>query len=244
MPSDSSLTGRVIIVVGASSGMGQASARRLAREGASVVAAARRRERLEELQRELETEGIAIGVAEIDATRPADVERLVQDTLKQHARIDALVYATGTNVPERSLEQISVENWELLLATNLTGAFLCTKAVLPAMRRQGDGLIVYLSTGAVQAADVSGVAYQASKHGLSGLAGGTRAEEKKRGIRTTVVFPGLCDTEILLKRPVPTPREVVEKALRPEDVAEAVAFVCRLDPRCHVPELQLFAARV
>ena len=88
----------------------------------------------------------------------------------------------------------------------------------------GCGLIVYLSSAAVQMPDVSGVAYQASKHGLSGLAHGTRVEEKAAGIRTCVIFPGLCETEILDQRPVPTPREVLDLALNPRDVAEAVAF--------------------
>lgn len=234
----------IVLVVGASSGMGRATAMLLAREGARVVAAARRLERLHELKREAEAEGGTLDVAAVDVADRSDVDRLIQSAVERYGRIDTLVYATGTNIPERSLEVLSAENWELLLRTNLTGAFHCTKAVLPVMRKQQGGLIVYLSTGAVQYPDVSGVAYQASKHGLTGLAYGTRVEEKKHGIRTTILFPGLCDTEILLKRPVPTPKEIVEKALKPEDVAEAVAFLCRLDPRCHVPELQLFPARV
>ena len=92
--------------------------------------------------------------------------------------------------------------------------------------------------------DVSGVAYQASKHGLVGLAHGTRVEEKARGIRTSVIFPGLCDTEILTRRPVPTPREVLDLSLAPEDVAQAVVFLARLPARAVVPELQLLPARL
>jgi NAD(P)-dependent dehydrogenase (short-subunit alcohol dehydrogenase family) len=107
------------------------------------------------------------------------------------------------------------------------------------MRAGGGGLIVYISTAAVQMPDVSGVAYQASKHGLTGLAHGTRVEEKRHGIRTSIIFPGLCDTEILAKRPVPTPREVLDKALDPQDVAQAVLFLAQLHPRAVVPELQL-----
>jgi serine 3-dehydrogenase len=150
-----------------------------------------------------------------------------------------LVYATGTNIPDRALDVLAPDTWEMMLATNLTGAFLCTKAVLPTMREQGEGQIMYLSSAAVQMPDVSGVAYQASKHGLSGLAHGTRVEEKENGIRTTVIFPGLCDTEILDKRPTPTPRDVLDRALDPMDVAEAVLFVARLHPRAVVPEMQL-----
>jgi NADP-dependent 3-hydroxy acid dehydrogenase YdfG len=116
--------------------------------------------------------------------------------------------------------------------------------VLPVMRRQGTGLIVYLSTGAVQRPDVSGVAYQASKHGLTGLAHGTRLEEREHGIRTSIIFPGLCETEILLKRPVPTPRDVLDKALLPEDIADAVLFLAQLPARAVVPEMQLLPSRL
>ena len=233
-----------IVVVGASSGMGRASAARLARDGHRVLAVARRAERLEELREDLRKDGQTLATCAADATQVAEVDRVIATAVEQFGRIDALVYATGTNIPSRSLEVLSAEDWELLLRTNLTGAFLCTKTVLPVMRRQQSGLIVYLSTGAVQHPDVSGVAYQASKHGLNGLSYGTRVEEKKNGIRTTILYPGLCDTEILLKRPVPTPKEVVERALRPEDVADVVAFLCTMDPRCHVPEMQLFPAFV
>lgn len=239
-----SLRDQAIVVVGATSGMGRATALRLCRDGARVLAVGRRAERLQELETEVREVGSSVETCAADASQPADVTRMIDVALERFGRVDTLIYATGTNVPARSLEVLSTDDWELLLRTNLTGAFLCTKAVLPAMRRQQAGLIVYLSTGAVQYPDVSGVAYQASKHGLDGLAYGTRAEEKKHGIRTTIVYPGLCDTEILLKRPVPTPREIVEKALRPDDVAETVAFVCGLDPRCHVPELQLLPALV
>lgn len=234
-----SLKERAAIVVGASSGMGRAVVEGLAAEGAQVTAAARREERLEALREELAGRGTPIEIRRTDVTDRAQVEGLVQETARWLGRVDLLVYATGANIPERSLEVLTPETWEMMLQTNLTGAFLCTRSVVPVMRAAGGGLIVYLSTAAVQMPDVSGVAYQASKHGLTGLAHGTRVEEKKHGIRTTVIFPGLCDTEILTRRPTSTPREVLQKALDPQDVAEAVLFVARLDPRAVVPEMQL-----
>jgi len=239
-----SLKEKIAIVVGASSGMGRATAKLLASRGAKVVAAARREPALQELQREVASAGQTLEIQKVDATNQTDVERLIETTRERFGRIDLLVYATGTNIPDRSLERLSPEKWEMMLTTNLTGAFLCTRSVLPAMRAAGGGLIVYLSTGAVQMPDVSGVAYQASKHGLTGLAHGTRVEEKENGIRTTIIFPGLCKTEILDKRPVPTPTEIIEQALEPEDVAEAVCFVAELPPRAVVPELQLFPSRL
>lgn len=233
-----------VLVIGASSGMGMATARLLVFEQAQVMAVARRTDRLEQLQRDLSAQNQRLSIGTCDITQVADIERTISETVRQFGRIDVLVYAAGTNIPQRSLDVLSTADWDRLLATNLTGAFHCTQAVLPIMRAQRSGLIIYISTGAIQRPDASGVAYQASKHGLSGLSYGTRVEEKANGIRTTLIFPGLCDTEILHQRPVPTPPETLAKSLLPSDVAEAVAFVCRLDPRCHVPELQLFPSRL
>lgn len=239
-----SLDHQVAIVIGASSGMGRATVKALAKAGASVTAAARRTERLDELRTELNSENIEIDTFPVDVTDAKSVEALVDHVKQLRGRIDLLVYATGTNIPERGLKVLTPDTWEMMLDTNLTGAFHATRAVLPTMREQQEGLIVYLSTAAVQFPDVSGVAYQASKHGLSGLAHGTRAEEKMAGIRTTVIFPGLCRTEILDKRPVPTPEEILQLALEPEDVADAVLFVARLPPRAVVTEMQLWPSRL
>jgi len=193
------------IIVGASSGMGAATALLLAQHGWCVFAAARRRERLDQLA--ASHDQITPVVA--DATVETDVARVIATAVAATGRIDLLVYATGTNIPDRALTRLTPERWQELLTANLTGAFLCTQQVLPIMRQQQGGLIVYLSSAAVQRPDLSGVAYQASKHALVGLAQGTRMEERAHGIRTTVVFPGLCDTEILNQRPVPTPQDVL-----------------------------------
>ena len=238
------LAGKVAVVVGSSSGMGRDTARRFAQEGAAVVLAARSAAPLSELAEEITgTGGRAVAVP-TDAQDAAAVDRLIARAREAFGRIDILVYATGTNIPDRSLERLTRETWQMMLATNLSGAFYCTQAVLPTMREQGEGLIIYLSTGAVQKPDVSGVAYQASKHGMVGLAHGTMQEEKAKGIRTTVIFPGLADTPMVLKRPTPTPPEVMAHALDPDDVARACLFVATLPPRAHVPELILLPSRL
>lgn len=230
------MQGQVAIVVGSSSGMGRSTAKAFAQAGANVALAARRTDKLEELANEI---GAAALVCTTDVEDTDHVERLIQTTIERFARVDILVYATGTNIPERSLESLSYATWNMMIATNLTGAFHCTKAVLPIMRQQQSGLIVYLSSGCVQMPDVSGVSYQATKCGLSGLAHGTFKEEQAHGIRTTVIFPGLCDTPLVLRRPTPTPPEVMAKALQPQDVADACLFVATLPSRARVPELVL-----
>ena len=239
------LTGKTALVVGATSGMGRATAELFAAEGATVVLAGRRAGLLQEVG-----EGIAARTGQRAAGVPVDVRdrdqvrAMIEFTRAAFGRIDLLVYATGINIPDRSLTRLTPATWEDMLATNLTGAFHCTQLALPVLREQGEGLIIYLSTGAVQRPDVSGVSYQASKHGMVGLAHGTMQEEKANGVRTTVIFPGLTDTPLLLKRPVPTPPEVVAQALQPEDVAQACLFVASLPPRAHVPEMVLLPSRL
>lgn len=238
------LTGTCALIVGASSGMGRSTALRFAAEGAAVALAARRAEELAALATEIEASGGRALAVPADVRDAASVDRMVDRVHEAFGRLDVLVYATGTNIPDRSLERLTRETWEMMLATNLTGAFYCTQAALPIMRAQGRGLILYLATGAVQRPDLSGVAYQASKHGMVGLAHGTMQEEKSRGIRTTVIFPGLTDTPLVLKRPTPTPPAAMAHALQPEDVAEACLFVASLPPRAHVPELVLLPSRL
>jgi NADP-dependent 3-hydroxy acid dehydrogenase YdfG len=156
--------------------------------------------------------------------------------------VDVAIHAAGTNLPRRALNVLDPDDWDMMVATNLTAAYNLTHALLPAMRGNGGGLIVYVSSAAVQRPDQSGVAYQATKHGLVGLAHGAMQEEKGNGIRTTVLFPGPTDTPLVLKRPTPTPPEVMAKALQPEDVAAACLFVASLPPRVHVPELVMVPA--
>ena len=225
---------KVTIIMGASSGMGEACARLLVRSGHRVVLAARSREKLERLAAELGRKAAPFAA---DAGRREDVDRLIRFAESTEGRVDHLFYFAGTNIPQRSIETLAETDWEMMLRTNLSGAFHCTQAVLPLMRRQKQGLIAYVSSIAAKTADLSGVSYQASKRGLSGLAQGTFQEEKQNGVRTSVLFPGFTDTPLALKRPTPTPAETLALALKPEDVAEACLFLVSLPPRAYVPEL-------
>lgn len=234
--STTSMNEKVAVVVGASSGMGKATAKTFAKAGAQLVLAARSEDALNSLSDEI---GGHCLVCPTDATIVSSVENLIQKSLEIFGRIDVLVYATGTNIPDRSLEKLSHETWEMMLATNTTGAFNVTKAVLPCMQEQKGGQIIYVSSTCVQTPDVSGVSYQASKHALTGLAHGTFVEQKEHGIRTTIIFPGLTDTPLVLQRPVPTPEEVLSKALQPQDVADACLYVATAPSRARIAELVL-----
>ena len=230
-----SIQNQTVFIVGASSGIGRAATVLFAREGAKVVAAARREDRLQALKQELAKEQRDITVRVADASKPEEMQHLAQTV----GKIDILVFVAGTNTPDRSMERLSPEIWNTLVEVNLNGAFYATHAVLPSMRSAGAGHLIYISSISGLVPDVSGAAYQAAKRGVVGLAHAIRVEEKQNGIRTCVICPGLVDTELLEKRPVkPTP-EVLAKALQPEDVAETILFVAKLPPRAVVPELQL-----
>lgn len=232
--SNQSLQDKVVVIVGASSGMGRATAVSFSRAGAKLAIAARNEAALNELSSEL---GGDVMVCPLDARDVDASENLMKKTVQTFGRIDVLIYATGTNIPDRSLERLTHETWEMMLSTNATGAFNCTKAVLPTMQSQKEGLIIYISSVSAKRADVSGIAYQASKHALTGLAHGTYLEQKENGIRTSIIFPGLCDTPLVLQRPVPTPEDVLAKALQPEDAADACLYIASAPSRVRVGEL-------
>lgn len=237
------LSGKTAIVFGASSGIGRATARALVGAGARVGLAARRRDALEDLAAVLGRGGGDAQPFVTDVRDRASVEAAVAGVLARFGSLDILVYASGTNLRERALDVLSGAAWQELLDINLTGAFNVTQAAVPRLRSGGGGLMVYISSAAARKPDLSGVAYQASKLGLVGLAHGTMEEERQHGIRTTVIFPGLTDTPLVLKRPSPVPAETLARALQPEDVAAACLFVAQLPPRAHVPELLLYPSQ-
>lgn len=233
------LAGKVAVVMGATSGMGRATALLFAREGARLVLSGRRAGLLQEVGEQIasETGAVTLGLP-CDAQDRSQVAGVINAARAHFGRIDLFVYATGTNIPQRSLEELTPETWDEMIGANLTGAFHSTQLLLPIMREQQDGLIIYLSSIAARRAEaVSGVAYQAAKRGVDGIAGAVTAEEKQNGIRASVIYPGFCDTPLVLRRPQPTPPDVLAKAMLPEDVAEACLFIAALPARCHVPEL-------
>ena len=234
-----SLKTQTVLVVGASSGIGRSIAIQFAREGSNVMASARRQDRLQMLQNELAEENIDIGISTADASNAAAMEELAARTVEQFEKIDILVYASGTNTPDRAMAKLSLKSWDEVICVNLNGAYYATRAVLPAMRERKSGHLIYIASISGIVPDISGAAYQASKRGMLGMAHAIRVEEKENNIRTCVVCPGIVNTEILEKRPVKPTAEILANALQPEDVAEAVLFVAKLPLRAAVPELQL-----
>ena len=238
------LSGKIAIIAGASSGMGAATAQLFAAQGATVVLGARSAGALEKLEGEINAAGGSALAVPTDVTDRTAAQSLVDTAVENYGRVDTLINSVGTNLKQRALSVLDPVDWDMMLAVNLSAAYNLTRAVLPQMRSQSQGLIVHFSSGAVQRPDVSGVAYQATKHGVAGLAYGTMEEEKENGIRVTVIFPGLCNTPLVEKRPTPTPPEVLAKALEPEDVARAALLVASLPPRAYVPDMRLLPSQL
>jgi len=232
------LDGQVALVTGASSGIGRATARLLAAEGATVVLVARREERLREVAGEIAAQDGKAVCHPTDITDPQEVERLFSAVEAHLGRLDILVNAAGTNSPRRRLADARWEDWARVIEVNLTGAYLCVQGALPLMRRRGSGTIVNISSMAGKRTSIlSGVAYCASKHGLGSLTRSINLEERRRGIRACELCPGEVNTPILDLRPYPPPLESREQMLQPEDIAQAVLFVVALPQRALVEEL-------
>jgi NADP-dependent 3-hydroxy acid dehydrogenase YdfG len=229
-------TPKVSIVTGAGSGVGRAVALRLASEGWQVAIVGRRAEQLRETA-QLAAQGSVhpcpFDVADAEAA-PAVVGALVQ----KFGAVHALVNSAGTNIPQRAMDVLSVEDFHAMLDVNLNGTFHFVHAVLPIMRKQGGGTIVNVISDAGLIANAkAGAAYVASKFGMTGLTQSINAEERHNGIRACAIFPGDIDTPLLEKRPQPPAAEARAKMLRPEDVAECVMLAINLPQRAVVEQL-------
>jgi NAD(P)-dependent dehydrogenase (short-subunit alcohol dehydrogenase family) len=179
----------VALIAGVTGGIGSELARRLSAAGWMVAGYARDAARLESLRAELP--GLVTGVA--DATRPDDVERVVQAVVSQHGRLDAYVHAVGS-IFLRNAHLTSLDDWSRVLEINLTSAFIGLKAALGPMQTQAGGAVVLLSSVAAKAGLPGHEAIAAAKAGINGLVRSAAATYANRGIRINAVAPGLVDT--------------------------------------------------
>lgn len=229
------LQNKVALVTGGGSGIGQAIAKGLAAEGARVAIAGRNLKKLQDAAKAL---GNGVLACAADITSPDDVAALVQKVESTLGPIDILVNNAGTNLKERTFRELTTESWQRLIRTNLDGAFYCIHAVFPSMLRRKDGLIINInSVAGKRASPLGGVAYAASKFGMTALGIGLAAEEKDSGIRVCNIYPGEVDTPILEFRPQPITEEHRQKILRPEDIAAGVLFAATLPPHVSIPEM-------
>src|SRR5215213_6790515 len=188
------LEGRVVIITGASAGIGEATARRLAREGARVVLAARRKDKLDALKREIVAEGGDATAVVADITSPGDRQRLVSEAVAAHGRIDALINNAGYG-HRGPIELVPIESIRQNFETNLFSLIALTQLVIPIMRGQGEGRIVNVSSVAGKIARPLSSVYDSTKHALEAVSDGLRGELAMFGIKVVIIEPGFITTE-------------------------------------------------
>ena len=229
------LDGQVAIITGGSRGIGYAIAAALAAEGCSVVITGRSAATLAASAKKLEQAGAGQVLREVcDVRDPDSVARLFARVRQRFGKLDILVNNAGITQPVVSVADTTPELWNDVIATNLTGMFLCTRAALPLMRRGGT-ILNNLSAGAVQVFP-NYAAYSAAKRGGLAFTLSLREELIPRGIRVTALMPGATATDMWDQIMPNAPRE---KMIPPESVAEAVLYAVLLPPSANLSEILL-----
>lgn len=189
------IDGKVIVITGASSGLGLAAARLLSAQGARLVLGARRVERLQQLAGELDGgEARTLAVA-TDVTRRDEVKHLVDTAVRKFGRIDVMVNNAGL-MPQAPLERLTVDDWDRMIDVNLKGVLYGIAAALPHMQAQKSGQFVNTSSIAGHKVMLNGAVYSATKYAVRALSEGLRQEVKPWNIRTTIISPGAVDSEL------------------------------------------------
>lgn len=192
---DNNIQGKVIIITGASSGLGEAAAKHLSAEGAVVVLAARREDRIRALAKELTGKGAQALAIPTDVTQYAQVKALADATAEQYGRIDVIINNAGL-MPQSPLDRLRIEEWDQMIDVNIKGVLYGIAAVLPRMEQQKAGHIINVSSVAGHKVRAGGAVYSATKHAVRVISEGLRQEVKPYHIRTTVISPGAVDTEL------------------------------------------------
>lgn len=190
----SELKDKIVIITGASSGLGEATARRLAKNGAKLMLAARREERLKELVSEIQKDGGTAKYQVTDVTERSQVEALAKATHQAYERIDVLVNNAGL-MPLSPLDERKVDEWDKMVDVNIKGVLYAIAAVLPIMRQQKSGHIINLSSVAGHKVFAAGTVYCATKFAVKAISEGIRLESNGE-IRSTNISPGAVDTEL------------------------------------------------
>ncbi len=232
-----SLKGKVAWITGGGSGIGLAGAIELVKAGAHVVISGRTKATNDSAEKELKALGSAEAIL-LDVADKKAVKAAADAILGKHGRIDILVTSAGTNATARNFDVVTPEAWDDVVAINLSGLFYCVHAVLPAMRKQKDGLIINVSSWAGRfASKLTGPAYNATKRAVIALSESINIEECTNGIRATSLLPGEVATPILRKRPVPPSKEQQERMVQAEDCGAAILFLANMPARTCINEL-------
>lgn len=221
------IQGKVVVITGASSGLGKATAERLSAEGATVVLGARRLDRIQSLADELKARGGKALAVATDVVQRAQVKALVDTAVRTYGRIDVLINNAGL-MPNAPLERLKVDDWDQMVDVNIKGVLYGIAAALPYMKEQKSGHIINVSSVAGHKIRSGAAVYAATKHAVRALSEGLRQEVKPYNIRTTIISPGAVDTE--LPNSITEPdvadavRKIYEYAIPADSFARAVVF--------------------
>jgi len=215
------INGKIVIITGASSGLGESTARHLADRGAKLVLAARREDRLKSLAEELEAKGTEVLWQVTDVTDRKQVESLAAATKKKFGRIDVLINNAGL-MPLAPLDALKVDEWEQMIDVNIKGVLYGIAAVLPTMREQHSGHVINLSSVAGHKVFPGGAVYCATKYAVRALSEGLRMEAGDE-IRSTNISPGAIATELTSTITDPDAAKAAEELYKVAINADAVA---------------------
>jgi NADP-dependent 3-hydroxy acid dehydrogenase YdfG len=222
------IEGKVVVITGASSGLGEATARLLSAEGASVVLGARRADSIRALANQLTAAGATAIAVTTDVTHRDQVKRLVDAAVQACGRIDVMINNAGL-MPQSLLERLKIDEWDRMIDVNIKGVLYGIAATLPYMKQQKVGHIINVSSVAGHKVRAGGAVYAATKHAVRALSEGLRQEVKPYNIRTTVISPGAVATELPESVTDPDTAASIHKfyadvAIPAESFARAVAF--------------------
>lgn len=234
------IKGKVVVITGASSGLGEATARLLSSLGAGIVLAARRIDRLESLAGELNSKGGRALAVSTDVTVCSQVKRLVDRAVQTFGRIDVMINNAGL-MPNSPLERLKIDDWDRMIDVNVKGVLYGIAAALPYMKQQKSGHIINVSSVAGHKIRPGGAVYAATKHAVRVISEGLRMEVKPYNIRTTIISPGAVATELPDSVTEPDIAEFVHKiyevAIPADSFARAVVFAMSQPDEMDVNEI-------
>jgi 3-oxoacyl-[acyl-carrier protein] reductase len=222
------LDGKVAIVTGGSRGIGRATSIALAREGAKVVVVGRNESTCREVVAQITACGGDAIAVRADVSSETDVAGMVGAALERFKRIDILVNNAAVNLPYRAVVDLTLEEWNHIVATNLTGTFLCCRAVAPVMMSRHGGKIINMSSRGGRQGEAGRSPYRATKAALINFTECLAAELKEHGIDVNAICPGAVDTDMMSEI---TGGNVPSFAMPPEDIASVVVFLASDDSR-------------
>ena len=238
------LAGKVALVTGANRGIGRAIARGLAHEGASLLLAARGADLLNDAAKEMESLGVEALAVPADITNEAAVDALFAELMQRFGRIDLLVNNAGA-FNGGPLDELSLADWDHVMAVNLRGPFLCTRAALRLMKPRRAGRIIHIGSISAQRSRMNSAAYTTSKHGIWGLTQSTALEGRAFGITCCCLHPG----NVMVERRATDRTEDAEPMMDPGDIAEVAVLMACLPPNVEMleaivlPRDQLYVGR-